>query len=250
MKSQLSKILLIAMLTLGVASYAAAQATIQETVPGGELELEWVSGFGVPLLLTGETLESGDVGYDNPSGDHTVLVLENNPPMMGGLGMAMTNPGDTSDYVWEGWVNTGDASTRRGLLFRGNPEIQFTTSYQFVLEPGLLQLKFRKMTGHRSQDIVAWYTSDTPSGMPGENEWHHLKVEARGSNFRFWYDDYELTQGTPVEDTDLLSGWVGILNFRYNLGGVQVLFDDLMMTDLGVVATTNESWGSVKSLYR
>lgn len=249
MKLQLSKSLMFALIAMSIAGVASAQI-IQETVPGGELELEWVGGYGMPLTMEGAILESGNVGYGNPSGDNTVAVLTNHPPSMGGLGMAMTDPGDVSDYVFEAYFNTSDGSSRRGLLFRANPDNYFGSAYQFVLEPGLLQLKFRKLANHGADELADWFTTTSPGGLPGENEWHHLKVEANGPNFRFWFDGYELTEGTPLVDTDLMTGWVGLYNFRYDIGGIPVLFDDILLSDVEPISTVDQTWDNVKSLYR
>jgi hypothetical protein len=153
------------------------------------------------------------------------------------------------DYTWEGYLFTGDGSTRRGLVVRANPDNGFSTGYMLVLDPGLLQLKFRKLSGQGSAELGAWFTTSTPGGFPATNTWHHLKVEAIGDVFRLGWDGYELTNGAPIVDATFPGGWVGCYNFRFDLGGVPVLFDDLTLSG-HAVAEESMSWGSVKSLYR
>lgn len=228
---------------------AQAQVIVQETAPGGALALAWAPGFGLPLAFSGLAMDASHPAYGNPSGDHTAAVLVNSEMTMGGLGMALTDPMGVGDYTWEGAVFTGDGTTRRGLMVRANPANGFSTGYLFVLDPGLLQLKFRKLSGQGSVELGAWFTTSTPGGFPAVNTWHHMKVEAVGGSFRLWWDGYELTGGTPIADLDFLEGWVGCYNFRFDLGGVPVLFDDLTLSGQAV-GEEAMSWGAVKSLYR
>ncbi len=229
-------------------SSVSAQIIVEENVSGGVLDLSWSPAFGLPNNVTAKTLLAGDPGYNNPSGDHTVASLENSDPSMGGLGKSLTDSQGFSDYLWEGYVFTGDGSTRRGLIVRADPDNAFTTCYQFIIDFGLLQLKFRKLAGMGATELGNWFTTSTPSGLPGQNEWHHMAVQAIGSSFRVWWDGYELTQGTPIVDSDLETGWVGVYNFRFDLGGVEVLYDDLQLS-VQTVPVKETTWGKVKAMY-
>ena len=82
--------------------------------------------------------------------------------------------------------------------------------------------------------------------------WHHLKVTAVGNTFRLWFDTTELTAGGPIVDNNnpLLTGWVGVYNFRFDISNLTTYFDDLILTEEGVTATKGTTWGSLKALYR
>ncbi len=79
-----------------------------------------------------------------------------------------------------------------------------------------------------------------------------MKVEAAGNAFRCWWDNTEVTAGNPIVDTNgpLLSGFVGVYNFRFDLGNVPVYFDDLVLSAPLVVPARNSTWGALKSKYR
>jgi hypothetical protein len=241
--------LLAALAVSAVPSPSSAEEVIAERVTGGTLDLVWVPAFGFTLPMVGETLDPDHPAYDNPSGDHTVAVLTNTIPDKGGLGLNATDPGAVSDYIWEGWVFLGDGETRRGIVLRADPASLFSRSYQFVIEPGLFQLLFRLNEGEGAvQTLGEWVTTDTPGGFPEPNTWHHMKVEADGPSFRVYWDGFELTDA-PIVNEALPSGWVGTYNFRFDLGGVPVYFDDLVLSTLTATPTRTLSWGSIKHTF-
>jgi len=69
-----------------------------------------------------------------------------------------------------------------------------------------------------------------------------------GNTLRVFWNDEELTT-TPIENAELPTGYVGVYNFRFDLGGVSVLYDDLVLTAIDVVDTEERSFGDLKSLY-
>jgi hypothetical protein len=83
------------------------------------------------------------------------------------------------------------------------------------------------------------------------NSWHHLKVVAAGATFRCFFDGTEITT-TLNEDASspALSGWVGVYNFRFDLGNVPVFFDDLTLSTEGSVPATMTTFGRIKAAYR
>ena len=85
--------------------------------------------------------------------------------------------------------------------------------------------------------------------MPQVNTWHKMKVSATGTSFRCFFDDFELTS-TPIADATLAAGYVGVYNFRFDLGSVPVYFDDLVLTGDPATPARTTTWGAVKSLYR
>lgn len=241
--------LLTCVLMTSVEGRAQEECLLSEHATGGSLDLSWSPAFGLPDHIQAVTLTDTMPGYDNPSGDHTVVCLTNSAPELGGLGKSVTEPGGVADYVWEGYMFTGDANTRRGLVVRSGPDPDFTTCYQFTIEAGLLELRFRLLSGMGASTLGSWLTTSTPGGLPGVNEWHHMKISAVGDQFRVWWDGYELTQGTPIVDDTLADGWVGAYNFRFDLGNVPVYFDDLCLTPMASVAVETTTWSSVKGLY-
>ena len=248
---KIAKTLLLALLLASVfAPHAGADTVVRpERVPGGALELIWLPGFNTPRDLQPLLLDSSNPAYANPSGDHTVGVATNAPQDSGGIVLTCTDPAGLSDYTWEGWFFTGDGNTRRGLVLRADPSNNFTTCYQFVIQSGLFQINFRRLNNQTPTTLGTWFANTLPNGVPAVNTWHHMKVVAQDSTFRCFFDDFELTTA-PIVDSGIASGWVGVYNFRFDLGGVPVYFDDLTLSGQDPTPTHPVTWGQVKALYR
>jgi hypothetical protein len=198
------------------------------------------------------TLDPGHPAYANPSGDHTVANATNSSvPDSGGIILTGVNPGGLADYEWEAWIFTGDGNTRRGLVVRAdpsNPNNAFSSCYQFVVQAGLFQLNLRKLIGQSVTTLGTWFATDLPAGSIGQNQWHHMKVVANGSSFECYFDGFNLTP-TPIVDASLPTGWVGVYNFRFDIGGVPFLTDDLLLSPLGATPIERRTWGQLKKLY-
>ncbi|TMQ53665.1 MAG: hypothetical protein E6K73_00955 [Candidatus Eisenbacteria bacterium] len=238
-------------LALALAASASAAPLRQEHVTNGSLDLVWAPGFGVSNNMKPLTLTIGpdSAGYDNPSGDHTVACATNSmAPDSGGIILTCTEPAGLSNYVWEGYMFTGAGNTRRGLVVRADPNNGFASCYQFVIQSGLFQLNFRKLVNGNPTTLATWFADILPGGPPSTNSWHHMKVVASGSNFRCFWDDFQLTSA-PIVDTDLPSGWVGCYNFRFDLGNIPVYFDDLILDGDVATAATRYTWGELKARY-
>lgn len=213
-----------------------AAASIAEHVTGGNLDLVWSAGFDTPNRMYGKTLEPGDPAYANPSGDHTVAVAQNASPDSGGLIVTTVDPGPANaDVAWEAWMFTGAGNTRRGIIVRATPDNGFKSFYMLVVESGLFQIRFRKFVAGVPTTIATWFATSLPAGSIPANTWHKLKIVAKGNEFRCFVDDFELTT-TPIVDNDVAAGWVGCYNFRFDLGNVPVLFDDLVLSCPGTLA--------------
>lgn len=234
---------------LMVSTAALAVPVAEEHVTGGVLDLPWVNGFGVSAHLMPLTLGVADPGYANPSGDHTVGIATTMPVDSGGIVLAATDPVGLSDYTWEGWVFTNAGNSRRGLIVRGDPSNDFQSCYQFVIQSGLLQMNFRKLVNSMPTTLGTWLTTTLPGGIPTANSWHHMKVIAQGNAFRCFMDGTELTT-TPIVDSDLATGWVGVYNFRADQGEIPMYVDDLLLSPIDPTAAGVESFGSVKARYR
>lgn len=245
---RLATFIIAAAVSATLAGAVPSAGAIQEHVTGGALDLTWVPGFQVSNNLTAVTLGPVDAAFGNPSGDHTVGRLVNAMPDSGGIALAATDPRGLSDYLWEAWVFTGDGNSRRGLVVRADPSNGFASCYQFVLQAGLLQLNFRRLVNGAPTALATWFTTSTPGGLPQVNTWHHMRVSAEGASFRCFWDGFELTT-TPIADASLPSGWVGVYNFRFDIGGIPFLVDDLVLTPR-TVAVLPSSWTHLKNLYR
>jgi hypothetical protein len=228
---------------------AVAAPLLEEHVTGGALDLPWLNGFGVSANMQPATLAPGHPAFANPSGDHTVAVATTMPPDSGGIVLSATEPAGLSDYEWEAWIFTGDGNSRRGLVVRADPTNGFASNYQLVIQSGLLQMNFRKLLNGSPTTLGSWFTNTLPGGVPAVNSWHHMKVVAQGSQFRCFWDGTELT-AAPIVDSDLAIGWVGVYNFRFDIGGIPFYSDDLLLSPLGVTPTVTRSWGQVKALFR
>ena len=245
------------LLTLAPAT-ASALGVLEEHVTGGSLDLAWWNGFGVSNNLQPLTITAGHPAYPNPSGDGTVgLALTSAAPDSGGLILTCVDPGGFSDYSWEARVFTGDGNSRRGIIVRADPATladadpgnDFSTCYQFVMQSGLLQFNFRRLVNSVPTTLGAWFSNTFPGGSPQPNTWHHMKVTAIGSTFRCFWDGHELT-ATPIVDATIPAGWVGVYNFRFDLGNIPFYVDDLILNDLAKTPAARTSWGGVKRRYR
>ena len=241
---------LLALALLASTSATANAAVREEHVTGGVLDLVWAPGFGVSNTMKPLTLLPSDPAYANPSGDHTVASATNSAvPDSGGIILTCTEPAGLSNYEWQSWMFTGDGNTRRGLVVRADPTNGFASCYQFVIQSGLLQINFRKLVNGAPTTLGTWFSNTLPGGSPTTNSWHKLKVTATGASFRCFWDDFELTT-TAIVDTSLATGWVGMYNFRFDLGGVPVYFDDALLSESTPTATVRQTWGELKARYR
>jgi hypothetical protein len=234
-----------------VAAFAApADAAVirAEHATGGMLDLVWVPGFATPNNMMATTLDPAHPAYANPSGDHTVAYVINAAPDSGGIVLACTDVLGASDYTWEGWIFTGDGNTRRGLVLRANPANNFQSCYQFVIQAGLFQFNFRRLENMTPTTLGTWFATALPA-LVQPNTWHRMKVVAQGPNFRCFFDDTELT-AAPIVDAVNPTGWVGVYNFRFDLGGVPVYFDDLELSADPATPAAPASWGAIKASYR
>lgn len=249
--SLVKSLCLATLLTVPVIGVNAVHAAVirAEHVTGGALDLVWNPGFGVTANARPLTLDPSSPAFANPSGDHTVLVATNMAPDSGGIVLSATEPGAASDYSWEGRFFTGDGNTRRGLVVRADPTNGFQSCYQLVIQSGLFQINFRKLVNSAPTTLGTWFANTLPGGVPQVNTWHRLKVIAAGSSFRCFFDDFELTTA-PIVDASLSAGYVGVYNFRFDLGGVPVYFDDLVLESDPATPSRSATWGAIKNLYR
>jgi hypothetical protein len=241
------------LLAMVLSSTMATAAVREEHVTGGSLDLVWAPGFGVTANMRALTLDPSHPAYNNPSGDHTVADATNMPPDSGGIILTATEPAGLRNYSWEGWIFTGAGDTRRGLVVRANPDNRFESNYQFVIQSGLFQLSFRKLVDSTPTTLRSWFATSLPDGSIAANTWYRMKVSASCDQFRVWFDDFELTSAAdPIVDGELTSGWVGVYNFRFDLGGVPFLTDDLLLNPEPGCPTNSRTstWGHVKTRYR
>jgi hypothetical protein len=246
---KLARPVLITLAAVLCAASATATPIIEEHVTGGALDLPWLNGFGVSANMQPASLGPLHPAYANPSGDHTVAVATTMPADSGGIVLSATEPAGLSDYEWEAWIFTGDGNSRRGLVVRADPANGFASNYQLVIQSGLLQMNFRKLVNSTPTTLGSWFTNTLPGGIPAVNTWHHMKVIAQGGQFRCFWDGIELT-ATPIVDSDLATGWVGVYNFRFDIGGIPFYTDDLLLSPLGATPTASRTWGEMKVRYR
>lgn len=222
----------------------------EEHVTGGALDLVWDPGFGLSNRMQPLTLTPEHPAYANPSGDHTVALAQSSAaPDSGGIILTATSNEGIPDYLWEAWVFTGDGNSRRGLVVRAQPSNGFASHYQFVVNQGLFQFLFRRLDNSAPTVLRSWFASDFPAGPPAPNTWHKMKVEAVGDRFRCWWDDFEVTSiGSlgPIVDATYPNGYVGVYNFRFDVGNIPFLTDDLILTDYIKTPAATASFGAVK----
>src|SRR5205085_9489394 len=114
-------------------------------------------------------------------------------------------------------------TSRRGLAVRCDPTVGFSAGYVLVIEPSLIQVRFRKLTAMGASTLGDWFV--TPGSIP-TNTWHRLQIKAEGGSFRCSIDGTELTT-SPIVDASYATGWVGVYNFNARVSNVPAYFDDL-----------------------
>ncbi len=234
-------------LALSVSS-AAAAPDLQELITGGAFDLPWTNGLYISAVATPATLGSGHPAYANPSGDHTVMVLATSTNDSGNVILAATDPHGTADYVWEADVFTGDGTSSRGIVVRADPTDGFENNYNFIIRPGLFELRFRKMVNTMPTTLQSFFASSLPAGSIPANTWHRMAIVAVGSKFRCFFDNVELTT-TPIEDTQFPTGWVGAYHFKFGATGFEAQFDDLALFSGDATPVANTTWSELKRRY-
>jgi hypothetical protein len=221
----------------------------EEHVTDGRLDLVWEPGFGLSNRMQPLTLAPEHPAYANPSGDHTVALAQSSAaPDSGGIILTAISNEGIPDYLWEAWVFTGDGNSRRGLVVRAQPGNGFASHYQFVVNMGLFQFLFRRLDNSAPVTLRTWFASDFPGGPPAPNTWHKMKVEAVADSFKCYWDDFEVTSigGGAVHDATYPNGYVGVYNFRFDVGNIPFLTDDLTLTDYIKTPAATTSLGAVK----
>ncbi len=246
-------------------AYAAVVEVFSEKVTGGALDHVWVGGFNTPTQKLEPLTATPDLPfYANPSGDHTVGVATNADPNFGGICLTVTDPSPyLGDYSWEAQVFTGLEDTRRGLVVRMNPAGGITQGYMFVLDAGGFSIRLRKLTSESIvRTLATWSALDAGyGGSIPQNTWIKMKVIATGASFRCFISgpsgEVELPNGPTVDvpavnepPDPFLQGWVGVYNFRFDLGNVPVYFDDLILSADPSTPATPMTFGALKARYR
>lgn len=258
---------------LGVAGLLVAASLAQasvvpvftESVTGGALDRVWVGGFNTPSqVLTPYTAVPTDPFYANPSGDHTVGVAINADPNFGGICFSVTDPSPyLSDYTYEAWMYTGAEDSRRGLVFRVNPAGGITQGYMFVVDAGGFTIRLRKLTSETVvRTLKQWTALDAGwAGSLPQNTWVKLKVIATADQFRCFITgpsgEVELPGG-PIQDVPaaneppmpFMTGWVGVYNFRFDVGFIPVYFDDIMLSADPSTPARTVTFGALKARFR
>ncbi len=95
---------------------------------------------------------------------------------------------------------------------------------------------------------------DMPNGIPTEDGWHHMKVEARTINAdttAFWcYFDGVLLNGSPIYDTGddrMASGKFGLYAFQQDTDGIAGYFDNVVVKKIDPI-TSVDDYNYVNSL--
>jgi len=101
-------------------------------------------------------------------------------------------------------------------------------------------------------DLASWFATVLPGGVPTQNSWHHLRVDATANAFDCYFDGIKLNTTPIVDATDpILTGWVGAYNFSASVGEVPAYFDDLDLSCPTLpTAARGATWGALKRLYR
>jgi FlgD Ig-like domain len=89
---------------------------------------------------------------------------------------------------------------------------------------------------------------DLPNGIPTEDDWHHMKVEARTLNAdttAYWcYFDGELLAGSPVYDTGddrMGAGRFGLFSFQQGESGIAGYFDNVAVKIIDPITSVNDN---------
>ena len=225
---------------------ANADEIYAERVADGTLDLEWHGVHG-PDTLAALKLVEGDPAYPNPSGDTHVGELWSIPAGPHSIATTLATESVITDCRLDAWLFVGSGAARVGVLFRSTDDAGY--GYQYVIEPGLFQLKFRRDDGEMVPVTLGlWMGGEIPGGPPAPNTWHRFSVEMAGDDFDIYFDDQPLPDNHFVDDT-YASGLFGLYIFYPEPGSYQLIADDIIASEIPT-AVEETSWAAIKVLYR
>jgi hypothetical protein len=202
-----------------------------EDFANGVLQNTWYRGF------EGQSNAMDVKSFSSPSGDDWVGVLGNDST---GNSVGMTVSGDTTwtDYYYEAqvYIET-DSAFYYGLEFRCDSI--GSRGYNFVVQAnpmfGPTRIRFRRRDGISPSSIVSindWINAQVPGGIPTQNGWNKMAVEANGNEFKLFFNDQELPGG-PFTDTTYASGAIGTYVFGFDTAvTVHLKTDDISVNSL------------------
>lgn len=121
----------------------------------------------------------------------------------------------------------GDPNSSYGLLWRMNGPNQF---YRFEINSAGLYLVERRNSDGTIGDLsVGWQPS--AALLTGLNTTNHLRLEAIGSQMKFYVNDQLIDE---IADSTYLQGAIALDAGTFSEGGLQVMFDNLVIAKPGL----------------
>lgn len=226
---------------------ANAQTTLYtETFSNGTLDNPWYPGFG------GQSNTMEVKSFSSPTGDNWVGSLGND--FTASIGMSYSGDTTWTNYYYEAqvYIET-DSAFYYGLEFRNDSAA--IHGYNFVVQAnqmfGPTRIRFRRRDGISPSSLVPindWSSTQVPGGIPTQNGWHKMAVEANGSEFRLFFDDQELPGG-PFTDPTYDHGAIGTYVFGIDTAvAVHLKIDDIVVNEL--VTSIDNSNSNILDIYQ
>jgi len=248
----------ILVLMLAVSTSSIAQTIFTEDFESGSAHPDWEAFFPNEEIVTAVPMANAPLPLPN-GGDYVGWLQDIDTSY---TGVAVSINGETSlyDYSIEAdvycYVNHPDGSAYTGVVVYADSSIgtyiKMAADFDPVPYPRIRLYNNHFDLGTFTYTFEHSFTeSDIPGGIPTENGWHHMRLEARTINAditAFWcyWDGVELL-GCPIADTSadrMSSGQFGLFSFSQGTGeGIPGYYDNLVVESLisSVEGNSNES---------
>jgi hypothetical protein len=213
---------------------------LSDTFPATGPELTWTSAYDD--TLDNPLTEMGVATFTSPSGDNSVGIVVCDTAYLGGMGVTYGGPVGLTDYSVEANVYVQlDSAYYQGIMSRFVITDSTAEGYQLAANFGMggmvAKVKFRRwnQSSMKIVNIAEWAAADLPGGAPTEDGWHKLKIEAKGNEFRCYWDDQLLGDGALSDTSDVLltSGHFGVYVWDMFTDTPQsIMVDDFTVVEL------------------
>jgi hypothetical protein len=218
--------------------------------PDANWGLFWAGEEGIEAVAMNEApapLENG--------GDY-VGYLQDSDGSYTGSAQAVVDDIVSQDYAVEAdvycYVNHPEGSAYTGIVIHADSAVNtyikmvadFDADQRIRLYNNHLNFTTFQYTFHHQFEAA-----DFPNGIPTEDGWHHMRLEARvidENTTGYWcYFDGELLAGSPVYDTSndrMTAGRYGVFSFQQDADGIAGYFDNFMMEKLDPITSIDEDY--------
>jgi len=228
-----------------------SQAIFTDDFESGSASSEWGVFFTGEETVTGVAMSEAPANLAN-GGDY-VGYLQDSDGSYTGVALAVAGETSLENYSIEAdvycYVNaspsaytgvavyadsTEDTYIKMAADFDGNQRIRFYNNHL-------------NMTTFKYTFYHEFTAGDIPGGIPTEDGWHNMKIEAKTLNAdttAFWcYFDGELLAGCPIYDTGedrMAAGRFGLFAFQQDSDGIAGYFDNVVVEPIEPFVSVEE----------